>query len=110
MEMRQTQKEWLNIKTLREMLEDYESRIDHYTDYIDNYRQYKEAQRRNNYYYSLIEFTGLIIKEYEDIIEKLRNKPYFSSLERLEYSKGYWRLLYKNKWYYKKTNVKYNPR
>ena len=94
---------WLSGKELEKMKEDYSNLIDEYVDYIENYRQYKEAQRRNDYYSKMIKFTNDILTEMEIIIEELRKEEYFKDITELKYSKGYFRIKVNGIYKYRKV-------
>ena len=86
--------EWLNleeVKTRRKIIASY---YDKYTEYIDNWEQYREALASNERISENIKKIDIIIKEMEEVEKELKERGINAELR---YSKGRMRIVYQGR-------------
>lgn len=92
---------WRNKNELIKLRDEFEKSKDPYTDYIDNYSQYEQAEKWNLVLSNRIKFINDLIKEIEELAKKTR-----ISINNFQYKQGYIRVKYNDEYKYRRCESK----
>lgn len=92
---------WRNKNELIKLRDEFEKSKDPYTDYIDNYSQYEQAEKWNLVLSNRIKFINDLIKEIEELAKKTR-----ISINNFQYKQGYIRVKYNGEYKYRRCKSK----
>ena len=92
---------WRNKNELIKLRDEFEKSKDPYTDYIDNYSQYEQAEKWNLVLSNRIKFINDLIKEIEELAKKTR-----INVNNFQYKQGYIRVKYNDEYKYRRCESK----
>ena len=94
--------EWLTLQGVKARRKTILSHYDKYVEYIDDYKQMKEAQENNKRIMDTVKKIDKIIKQMEDVEQELKNRGIDAELR---YSKCRMRIIYGDKILFKNIEL-----